>query len=399
MQSRRHCRPCPARPPDRAEPAHRGHDLRLVRQPRRALPARPTAWSRPTSTWPPSRRRCASTRPSSAATSWCARSSGGLRRPRRAAEGGRPGGARREAEPRWPPSARARRGLGIQAVFSLAVGLGMMALMLWPTPLLPMEQLNLLFIVPATLVQFWAGRRFYVAAWRAARHGSANMSTLVVLGTSAAWGYSTVVAFWPQPGDGAGIEPMTYYDTSAVIIGLVLAGRWLEARAKAQTAGAVAGWPACRPRPRGSCATGRERRRAAGRRPAGRPAARPAGREGARRRARRRRLVGGRRVDADRRIDARRQGPGDEVIGATVNTSGSFLFRATRVGRDTVLAQIVRWCRRRRARRRPSSAWPTRSPAGSCRSCWSSPDHIRHLDAVRARAAADLRAGQRSSPC
>ena len=102
-----------------------------------------------------------------------------------------------------------------------------------------LAQLNLLLIVPATIVQFGAGRRFYVTAWRAARHRAANMSTLVVLGTTAAWLYSTVVALRPDLVVAAGVEPMTYYDSAAVIIGLVLAGRWLEARAKSATAGAV----------------------------------------------------------------------------------------------------------------------------------------------------------------
>ena len=58
---------------------------------------------------------------------------------------------------------------------------------------MPLAQLNLVLLVPATLVQFGLGRRFYVAAGRAARHAAANMSTLVVLGTTAAWLYSVVV--------------------------------------------------------------------------------------------------------------------------------------------------------------------------------------------------------------
>ena len=63
---------------------------------------------------------------------------------------------------------------------------------------LPMEQLNLLALVPATFVQAWAGGRFYRAAWRAARHGAANMDTLIAVGTTAAWGYSAVITLAPQ---------------------------------------------------------------------------------------------------------------------------------------------------------------------------------------------------------
>src|SRR4029078_1509172 len=115
---------------------------------------------------------------------------------------------------------------------------GIMALMFGPTSL-GMTQLNRLVLIPATLVQVWAGRRFYQPAWRAARHRTTNMDTLVAIGTSAAWGYSVVVTLWPALVMDAGIEPVTYFDSSTLIIGLVLLGRWLEARAKVRTAGAI----------------------------------------------------------------------------------------------------------------------------------------------------------------
>ncbi|CAN5164208.1 heavy metal translocating P-type ATPase [soil metagenome] len=238
--------------------------------------------------------------------------------------------------------ARETKRLGVEALFALAVGLAIMALMFWPAPLLPMEQLNLLFIVPATLVQFWAGRRFYVAAYRAARHLSANMSTLVVLGTSAAWGYSTVIALGPHLVMTAGIEPVTYYDSSAVIIGLVLAGRWLEARAKAQTAGAVRRLVGLQAKTARLVRDGRE---------VDVPLADVQPGDLLRVRPGEKVPVDGRLVEGSSSVDEAMltgesmpvlKGPGDEVIGATVNTTGSFLFRATRVGRDTVLAQIVR---------------------------------------------------------
>ena len=169
------------------------------------------------------------------------------------------------------------------------------------------------------------------------------MSTLVVLGTTAAWLYSTVVT----SGAGlvvarAGIEPMTYFDSAAVIIGLVLFGRWLEARAKTQTAGAVRRLAGLQPRPRASCATAASRTSTLLDGPRRRRRPRPARREGAGRRPHRRRRVRRRRVDAHRRGVPVAKGAGDEVIGGTLNTTGSFVFRATRVGRDTVLAQIVR---------------------------------------------------------
>ncbi|HEY5488977.1 MAG TPA: cation transporter, partial [Candidatus Limnocylindrales bacterium] len=93
--------------------------------------------------------------------------------------------------------ARETRRLGLEAAAAIVTGVLMMAATLWLTPLIGITQLNPILLVPASIVQFVLGRRFYSAAWSAARHGSANMSTLVVLGTSAAWIYSTVVTFAP----------------------------------------------------------------------------------------------------------------------------------------------------------------------------------------------------------
>jgi Cu+-exporting ATPase len=85
----------------------------------------------------------------------------------------------------------------------------------------------------ATPVQFWIGRRFYVGGWKALRGGGANMDVLVALGTTMAWGLSTVVTL-------AGLEHQhVYFEASAVIITLVLLGKLLEARAKLKTSAAI----------------------------------------------------------------------------------------------------------------------------------------------------------------
>ncbi|MBC7105579.1 MAG: HAD-IC family P-type ATPase, partial [Firmicutes bacterium] len=87
----------------------------------------------------------------------------------------------------------------------------------------------------ATPVQFGAGSFFYRDAWRSLRHGTANMSTLIVLGTSAAYFYSAAVVFW---GHRFG-EAEVYFETSALIVTLVLLGRLLEAVARGRTSEAI----------------------------------------------------------------------------------------------------------------------------------------------------------------
>ena len=135
--------------------------------------------------------------------------------------------------------AREERSLLREALVSIAVALAIMVAMFVPQTSVAMETINWLALVPATIIQVWAGRRFYRAAWRAARHGTANMDTLVAVGTSAAWLYSVFVTLFPDVIHEAGLHPETYFDSSTIIVGLVLLGRWLEHRAKTSTTGAI----------------------------------------------------------------------------------------------------------------------------------------------------------------
>ena len=248
---------------------------------------------------------------------------------------------------------RAQRQTLLQAGISVAVALAIMVAMFTPQTLVAMEDLNKLVLWPATIIQFWAGGRFYRAAWRAGRHGGATMDTLVAVGTSAAWVYSVFVTMWPETVHLAGLHPETYFDSSAIIIGLILLGRWLEARAKGRTTGAIR-------RLIGLQATTARRIRdgieedvelasvVAGDLLRVRPGDKIP--------------VDGVVVEGASAVDESMltgepipatKAPGDEVIGATLNTLGSFVMRAVHVGRDTALARIVELVQRAQGSKAP----------------------------------------------
>jgi Cu+-exporting ATPase len=258
-----------------------------------------------------------------------------------------------EADAEAAERAREQRSLGLSAAVALAVAAATMILMYAPGLPLTMEGLAWLLIGPATFVQFWAGRRFYRAAWRAAVHRSTSMDTLVVAGTSVAWAYSVLVTLVPSGFRDAGIEPQTYFDSSTAIIGLILMGRWLEARAKAQTVGAIKELLGLQARSARIVRGGAE---------VDVPLEEVWVGDLVRVRPGERVPVDGRVVEGESTVDQSmltgeplpvEVGPGAAVIGATMNGSGTFLFRATRVGRDTALAHIVELVRRAQGSKAP----------------------------------------------
>jgi Cu+-exporting ATPase len=235
-----------------------------------------------------------------------------------------------------------RRELLTGALASLAVGVAMMAVMFWPggAPW-PMPDINRWFIAPATVVQFVFGRRFLIAAARGLRHGDLNMNTLVAMGTLAAYGYSMVVTLVPEAVMGAGIGHETYFDSAAIIIGLILFGRWLEARAKGQAAGAVKALLKLRPETARVLREGGEREI---------PIDQVVVGDLVRVRPGDRVPVDGTVIDGASAVDESMltgeslpvdKAQGDRVIGATINANGTFVLRAERVGRDSTLSQIV----------------------------------------------------------
>ena len=106
-------------------------------------------------------------------------------------------------------------------------------------PRVDSTEFNLLMLVIATPVQFWAGWGFYRATWIGLKHGYSDMNTLIVIGTSAAYFYSALVILFPQLFLITGQEVSIYFDSSVMIIALVLMGRLLEARAKAKASEAI----------------------------------------------------------------------------------------------------------------------------------------------------------------
>jgi Cu+-exporting ATPase len=224
---------------------------------------------------------------------------------------------------------------------SLVVGLVMMGLMYLPLPV-GMDVLAPVLLIAATLVQFWAGRVFYQAAWAAGRHGSTNMNTLVAIGTSVAYGYSAFVTLWPALAARWGFQYHLYYETAVVIVALILMGRWMEARAKGQTSAAIKALMGLQARTARVIRDGRETdvpvdQVRVGDRVRVRPGEKVA--------------VDGVVVEGQSALDESmltgeslpvEKGPGDTVIGATLNKSGSLVFEATRSSRDGALAQIVR---------------------------------------------------------
>ncbi len=201
---------------------------------------------------------------------------------------------------------------------------------------------SLLLWALATPVQFWAGLRFYRGAWGALRHRTADMNTLVAVGTSAAYFYSVAVLLFPGFFMGAGLMPDLYFDTSATIIALILLGRFLETRAKGQTTEAIKKLMGLRPKYALVLRDGQEVEvpvedvsigdlvRV---RPGERVPVDGIIREG--HSAVDESMITGESIPVEK-------GPGEEVIGASINRMGSFVFETTRVGKDTTLSQIIK---------------------------------------------------------
>lgn len=194
----------------------------------------------------------------------------------------------------------------------------------------------------ATPVQFWAGWQFYWGMWGALKHRAANMNTLIAVGTSAAYFYSVAAVLSPGFFAAAGREAHVYFDSSVIIIALVLMGRFLEARAKGQTSEAIKKLIGLQAKTARVVRSGQEldvpiEDVVVGDivivRPGEKVPVDGVVKEG--HSSIDESMVTGESLPVEKL-------PGDQVIGATINRTGSFRFEATKVGRDTMLAQIIR---------------------------------------------------------
>lgn len=228
-----------------------------------------------------------------------------------------------------------REKLVISAILTAPIIIGSMI----KTPLL--SEWVVMFIL-ATPVQFWAGMRFHKAAWSAIRHKTTNMNTLITVGTFAAYVYSVLATFIPQIFAGGGISPDVYYDTSATIITLILLGRLLEAKAKGRTSEAIKRLMRLQPKTAKIIRGDAEQEVLIDEvMPDDIVVVRPGERI----------PVDGDIIEGYSTVDESmltgeslplEKAAGDKVFGGTVNKVGSFKFKATRIGKETALGQIIR---------------------------------------------------------
>jgi Cu+-exporting ATPase len=192
-----------------------------------------------------------------------------------------------------------------------------------------------------TPVQLWVGWQFYTGALAAARHRTTNMNTLIAVGTSAAYIYSVTATFFPGIFEIKGYSAEVYFDTAAAIIVLILLGRFLEARAKGQTSEAIKKLIGLQPKTARVVRDGTETDIPVETveigdiilvRPGEKIPVDGVVKEG--NSSVDESMISGESIPVEKNV-------GDNVIGATMNKTGSFKFEATKVGRDTMLSQII----------------------------------------------------------
>lgn len=235
---------------------------------------------------------------------------------------------------------RLRTKLIVGVVFSIPIFLG--SFHEWFPWMPDILHNRLTLFVLSIPVQFWCGWQFYRGAWATARHRTTDMNTLIAVGTSAAYLYSVAATFFPGYFESRGFEAAVYYDTAAVIITLILMGRLFEMRAKGQTSAAIKKLIGMQAKTARVVRDDNEIDIPFADVKAGdvvivRPGEKIAvdgvviGGYSSLDES----MITGESIPVEKKV-------GDEVIGATINKTGRLKFRATKVGKDTALAQIIR---------------------------------------------------------
>jgi len=234
--------------------------------------------------------------------------------------------------------------LKIKAFFSLMLGFLIVwgsfpGLMDFSPTFLQNFWVQMILAIP---VQFWAGLQFYKATLPALKHRTANMDTLITIGTTAAFSYSVVVTIFPNVLKGLGVEPMPYFDVSSIVIGLILLGRYFEAKAKAGTSEAIKKLIGLQAKTARVLQDGKEVDIPIEQVVIGSVI----------------RVRPGEKIPVDGQIETGESSvdesmisgesmpidklKGDVVIGGTMNKAGTFTYKANKVGSDTMLSQIIK---------------------------------------------------------
>jgi len=214
-------------------------------------------------------------------------------------------------------------------------------LMLFGVEFLSETTIRIIQLVVATPVLAWAGSQFFISAWKALRFFQANMDTLVALGTSVAYLFSLVATLSPETFQGSGQVPSTYFDVTTVIITLILLGKYLEARAKAGANDAIRKLAGLAAKTARVLRNGEEielplNQVAVGDLVVVRPGEKIA--------------VDGEVTDGQSAVDESmvtgesipsEKRPGSIVYGGTINANGTLTLKATKVGAQTLLSQII----------------------------------------------------------
>jgi Cu+-exporting ATPase len=246
--------------------------------------------------------------------------------------------------------AREARSLAAKAAVSVLAGVLAMVLSM---ALMGSALINYVLLAVTTAILIWAARDIYRRAWKAVRHGSADMNTLIALGTGSAFAYSLVATVAPSLFARNGIPADVYYEAVIFIIGLVLAGRAIEARARRKTSEALRRLvtllpPTARVEVNGNWIEKPLSEVHSGETVVVRPGERIP--------------VDGIVIDGGSEVDESMltgepmpvvKSVGENVVGGTVNTTGSFRYRATSIGEESVLARIVKLMREAQASRAP----------------------------------------------